>query len=41
MKWIYVIVGILLFLLINNLIGEYSHRGTMEKVEIIHGGVQP
>lgn len=41
MKWIYVIMGILLFLLINRLIGEYSHRGISDKVEIIHSGVQP
>ena len=40
MKWIYVIMGILLFLLINKLIGEYSHRGIVEEVEIIHSGVQ-
>jgi hypothetical protein len=41
MKWIYVIVGILLFLLINKLIGEYSHRGKDDTVEIIHSGAQP
>ena len=41
MKWVYIVMGILLFLLINKLIGEYGHRGSMEKVEIIHSGVQP
>jgi len=41
MKWIYVIVGVLLFLLIGKLIGDYSKRGVSDKVEIIHSGAQP
>jgi hypothetical protein len=41
MKWAYIIMGILLFLLINRLIGDYSQRGQKDKVEIIHSGVQP
>jgi hypothetical protein len=40
MKWVYIIAGILLFLLINRLIGEYSHKGD-DSVEIIHSGAQP
>jgi hypothetical protein len=40
MKWVYIIVGVLLFLLINRLIGEYSTRGKDDNVEIIHSGVQ-
>lgn len=41
MKWVYIIMGILLFLLINRLIGDYSHRGVDDSVEIIHSGAQP
>jgi hypothetical protein len=41
MKWVYVIMGILLFLLINRLIVDYSHKGKDDSVEIIHSGVQP
>jgi hypothetical protein len=41
MKWAYVIMGILLFLLINKLIGEYSKKGVDDSIEIIHSGAQP
>jgi len=41
MKWIYVIMGVLLFLLINRLIGDYSKRGHDDNVEILHSGAQP
>ena len=38
MKWVYIIVGVLLFLAIGKFIGGYSHSS---KVEVIHSGAQP
>lgn len=40
MKWVYIVIGVLLFLVINRVIGEYSVRGVGEGIEIIHSGVQ-
>jgi hypothetical protein len=41
MKWVYIIGGILLFLLMNRLMAEYSHKSNIEEVEILHSGAQP
>jgi hypothetical protein len=39
MKWVYIIIGILLFLLVNRLIAEYSFKGASEEIEVIKSGV--
>jgi len=41
MKWVYIVVGVLLFLLIGKIINEYSFYDRDLNVEVIHSGVQP
>lgn len=39
MKWVYIIVGVLLCIVISKVIGQYSIR--YSDVQIIHSGAQP
>lgn len=41
MKWLYIIVGVLVFLLVGRLMNEYSIKGHDDNVEILHSGAQP
>ena len=40
MKWFYITIAMLAFLIVGKWINENMHTGT-GKVEIIHSGVQP
>jgi hypothetical protein len=41
MKWLYIIGGVLLFLIVGKLMNEYAIKDVDQNVEIIHGGAQP
>ena len=41
MKWLYIVVGVLVFLVIGKVMNEYSFRDIDPNVEILHSGAQP